>query len=71
MEHRSPTTSLERIIVRDYKMVTDNSLQHLASCAPNLKFLDVVGTEVTKDGIEKFKLVKPDCRVESNFGAFA
>lgn len=70
MEMRSPTTSLERIIVRNYKLVTDNSLQHLATCAPHLKFLDVYGTEVTKDGIEKFKLVKPDCMVVSNFGDF-
>lgn len=71
MENRSPTTSLERIIVRDYKYVTDNSLQHLTSCAPHLKYLDVIGTDVTKAGIEKFKLEKPECHVISNFGVFA
>uniref|UniRef100_A0A336M1Z4 CSON010574 protein n=1 Tax=Culicoides sonorensis TaxID=179676 RepID=A0A336M1Z4_CULSO len=69
-EQRSPTTQLESITVRDYKMVTDTSLQHLSSCAPHLKFLDVFGTEVTQDGIEKFKLVKPECRVVSSFGIF-
>lgn len=69
-EQRSPTTLLESIIVRDYKYVTDSSLQHLSSCAPHLKFLDVIGTEVSKDGIEKFKLQKPECRVISNFGVF-
>lgn len=67
-EQRSPMTQLESITVRDYKMVTDTSLQHLSSCAPRLKFLDVIGTEVTQDGIEKFKMQKPECRVVSNFG---
>lgn len=69
-EQRSPTTLLESLIVRDYKCVTDTSLQHLSSCAPHLKFLDVIGTEVTKDGVEKFKLQKPECRVISSFGIF-
>ncbi|XP_063704362.1 uncharacterized protein LOC134833834 [Culicoides brevitarsis] len=68
MEPRSPTTQLESITVRDYKKVTDVALQHLSSCAPRLKFLDVIGTDVTEDGIEKFKLQKPECRVISNFG---
>lgn len=67
-EQRSPTTQLESITVRDYKMVTDVSLQHLSSCAPRLRFLDVMGTEVTRDGIEKFKLEKPECHVVSDFG---
>lgn len=57
-EHR-----LERFSVRHYKYVTDVSLQHLVQCSPNLTFLDVSGTSVTLEGVQRFKASKPECKV--------
>lgn len=65
-EARNPNNSLERLVVRNYKRVTDNSLRHLGACSPNLVFLDVCGTSVTMDGVEQFKLIKPNCVVLSD-----
>lgn len=66
-EPRLADTFIERLVVRHYRLVTDTSLRHLAARAPNLRFLDVTGTSVTREGIESFKLEKPDCIVVSNF----
>ncbi|XP_065371901.1 uncharacterized protein LOC135963839 [Calliphora vicina] len=55
--------SFERFSVRDYKSVTDVSLQHLVQCSPRLIFLDVSGTSVTLDGLQRFKDLKPECKV--------
>lgn len=66
-EARPAETLLERITIRHYRAVTDVTLHHLAICAPNLQYLDVTGTSVTKEGIETFLQSKPDCRVVSNF----
>lgn len=64
-ELRPPDTLLERITVRNYIDVTDVTLRHLALCAPNLRYLDVTGTSVTKKGIATFLKDKPDCQVIS------
>lgn len=53
----------ERFSVRDYKSVTDTSLEHLVQCSPHLVFLDVSGTSVTMKGIRLFKELKPECKV--------
>ncbi|KAI8130923.1 hypothetical protein FF38_04983 [Lucilia cuprina] len=53
----------ERFSVRDYKSVTDVSLQHLVQCSPHLIFLDVSGTSVTLEGLQRFKELKPECKV--------
>lgn len=66
-EARPADTLLERITVRNYRLVTDVTLRHLAICAPNLQYLDVTGTAVTKKGIEAFLQSKPDCHVVSSF----
>lgn len=66
-EARPADTLLERITIRNYRSVTNVTLRHLAVCAPNLQYLDVTGTSVTKEGIEDFLKSKPDCRVVSNF----
>lgn len=66
-EARPADTLLERITIRNYRSVTNVTLRHLADCAPNLQYLDVTGTSVTKEGVEIFLQSKPDCRVVSNF----
>lgn len=65
-ELRPADTLLERITVRNYRSVTDVTLRHLAVCAPNLQYLDVTGTSVTRKGIDTFLDSKPQCRVVSN-----
>uniref|UniRef100_A0A182W7Z6 F-box domain-containing protein n=1 Tax=Anopheles minimus TaxID=112268 RepID=A0A182W7Z6_9DIPT len=59
-------TGLERLSIRNYKLVTDTSLDHLESAAPQLKLLDVTGTSVTAQGIRNFKLSRPGCVVISD-----
>ncbi|XP_050071897.1 uncharacterized protein LOC126559766 [Anopheles maculipalpis] len=59
-------TGLERLSIRNYKLVTDTSLDHLESAAPHLKLLDVTGTSVTAQGIRNFKLSRPSCVVISD-----
>ncbi|XP_058832426.1 uncharacterized protein LOC131690563 [Topomyia yanbarensis] len=64
---RPNMSSLERLLVRNYKLVTDTSLDHLESAAPNLKLLDVSGTSVTAEGVRNFKLARPNCTILSDF----
>ncbi|XP_065087572.1 uncharacterized protein LOC135709230 isoform X2 [Ochlerotatus camptorhynchus] len=64
---RPNMTSLERLLVRNYKLVTDTSLDHLESAAPNLKLLDVTGTSVTAEGVRNFKLARPSCTILSDY----
>jgi hypothetical protein len=44
-ESRRSVTNLEKLFVRYYRHVTDTSLRHLQTAAPNLKVLDVTGKE--------------------------
>lgn len=62
-EMRPANTLLERIVVRNYRAITDVTLRHLASCAPKLQYLDVTGTSVTANGISQFIAAKPNCEV--------
>lgn len=55
--------NLQKLVINNYKKVSDSSLDHLSQCAPHLVHLDVRGTGVTTAGIEKFKLRKPSCTV--------
>lgn len=65
-EARPADTLIERLVVRNYRTITDVTLRHLASCAPNLQYLDVTGTSVTTHGIRQFKAAKPNCIVVSH-----
>lgn len=67
VEERPEHTSLEVLYIRNYEKISNASLEHLAHCSPKLKLLDVSGTSVTKDGIAKFKLLKTQCNVVSDF----
>lgn len=65
-EARPPDTHLRKLVVRYYKQVTDTSLCHLALCAPNLVYLDLTGTSVTREGLLTFKQQKPNCFIVSD-----
>ena len=62
-EAKNPNTSIERLVVKNYRQVTDTSLQHLKTCAPKLVYLDVSGTSVTKEAVEQFRIERPECVV--------
>uniref|UniRef100_A0A182N8D4 F-box domain-containing protein n=1 Tax=Anopheles dirus TaxID=7168 RepID=A0A182N8D4_9DIPT len=64
-------SKLERLSVRNYKDVTDRSLDHLETAAPRLQLLDVTGTSVTAQGIRNFKLSRPRCVVLSDYDQMA
>lgn len=55
-----PRLKIERLIVRNYKEMTDASLIRLAEDAYFLKYLDVSGSGVTAGGIERFKTLRPN-----------
>lgn len=57
--------NLRKLVINNYKKVSDFSLDHLGQCAPFLVHLDVRGTGVTSDGLERFKLKNPKCIVVS------
>lgn len=67
VESRPADTLIERLTIRHYRSVTDVALRHLTLSAPNLRYLDVTGTTVTRAGIRSFKAAKPDCVVVSDF----
>ncbi|XP_055906653.1 uncharacterized protein LOC129941911 [Eupeodes corollae] len=60
---RPNNNSFERLYLRHYQRVTDDSLLHLAQCSPRLVYLDVTGSGVTQEGIEQFKARKPNCEI--------
>lgn len=66
-EYRNPNTYIERLVIRFYTYVTNATLRHLATCSPRLKYLDVTGTGITPQGIEEFKLLKPECTVVAEY----
>lgn len=55
-----PKLKIERLVVRNYKEMTDHSLNSLAQKALFLKYLDVSGSGVTAEGIERFKTLRPN-----------
>ncbi|XP_004533599.1 uncharacterized protein LOC101456357 [Ceratitis capitata] len=61
--NRPSENSFERLSVRNYKKVTDISLHHLVQCSPDLIYLDLSGTSVTREGVKRFKAEKPECQI--------
>ena len=66
-EVRPAESPLERLVVRNYRGVTDVTLNHLVNSVPHLEYLDVTGTSVTHLGIQRFKTARPGCTVVSHF----
>ncbi|XP_011315160.1 uncharacterized protein [Fopius arisanus] len=59
---------LKTLVVKNYPLVTNHSLVHLAANAMSLQYLDVTGTGVTADAVATFKTQKPDVTIISSFG---
>lgn len=55
-----PRLKIEKLAIRNYKEMTDTSLDRLAREAIFLKYLDVTGSGVTADGIERFRTLRPN-----------
>lgn len=64
--NRPNENQFERLSIRHYRLVTDITLQHLVQCSPNLRYLDLTGTSVTREGVQVFKNSKPDCQIVAN-----
>lgn len=60
---RPNRSSLRILSVTGYRHVTDRSLIHLATAAPNLQRIDFSQTSVTERGVENFRLTRPDCEI--------
>jgi hypothetical protein len=63
-----PNTYLEKIILRNFENITDTTLSHLETNAPKLILLDIRGcTRVSRDAIDRFKVIRSSCQLLSNF----
>lgn len=63
-----PNTYLQRIILRNFRNITDTTLAHFETNAPRLVFLDVRGCpQVTRETVDRFKAVRADCELLSNY----
>ncbi|XP_011497861.1 PREDICTED: uncharacterized protein LOC105362194 [Ceratosolen solmsi marchali] len=63
----STNPNLKKLIVRNYTGVTNQTLLHFVVNGPNLEYLDVTGTSVTKEGLQYFKIQRPDVNLVSSF----
>lgn len=61
---RPNRSSLRVLSVTGFRNITDRSLVHLATAAPNLRVLDLSETRVTSQGVEDFKSLRPECEVK-------
>lgn len=63
-QRRDPQTYLEKLTIRKYSRITDITLSHLSTNAPNLAFIDITGcVKITQRGIDNFKMMKPNCHI--------
>ncbi|KAG5670023.1 hypothetical protein PVAND_000310 [Polypedilum vanderplanki] len=63
-----PNTYLERIVLRNFRNITDVTLSHLQTNAPKLAFLDIRGcSQITREAVESFKITRGSCQLISNF----
>lgn len=60
---RPNRSNLRILSVTGFRNVTNRSLVHLATAAPNLTLIDFTGTRVTAQGVESFRCLRPDCEV--------
>ncbi|CAH2064899.1 unnamed protein product, partial [Iphiclides podalirius] len=60
---RPERSALHELSLVGYRHVTDRSLVHLASAAPELRRLDVRGSGVSEAGVQRFRALRPDCEV--------
>lgn len=63
-----PNTYLEKIVLKNFRNITDTTLSHLETNAPRLVHLDVRGCSlISREAVERFKVVRASCQLISNF----
>lgn len=63
-----PNTYLEKIVLKNFRNITDTTLSHLETNAPRLVHLDVRGCSlISREAVERFKNVRATCQLVSNF----
>lgn len=63
-----PNTYLERVVLRNFRNITDTTLSHLETNAPRIMYLDVRGChQVTREAVERFKAARSNCMLLSNY----
>lgn len=63
-----PNTYLEKIVLKNFRNITDTTLSHLETNAPRLVHLDVRGcSQISREAVERFKIVRGSCHLISNF----
>ncbi|CAH0731151.1 unnamed protein product, partial [Brenthis ino] len=60
---RPDRSNLRFLSVNGYRNITDRSLVHLATAAPNLTYIDFSETNITETGAENFRSLRPDCKL--------
>lgn len=62
-------THLEKIVLRNFRNITDITLSHLETNAPKLVYLDVRGcSQITRDAAERFKIARGGtCQLLTSF----
>lgn len=63
---REEPCKLHTLTLRHFKGISDRSLLHLAK-VPSLRYLDVTGTSVSRVGVDRFMIVRPEVKLISNF----
>ncbi|XP_075990013.1 uncharacterized protein LOC142985616 isoform X2 [Anticarsia gemmatalis] len=68
--HRPDRSNLRILSITGYRNITDRSLEHLATAAPFIHFIDFTDTNVSDRGAEMFKAMRPNCTLlHSNYRA--
>lgn len=63
-----PNTYLERIVLRNFRNITDTTLLHFETNAPRLAYLDVRGCpQISREAVERFKTTRTECELISNY----
>ncbi|CAH2083399.1 unnamed protein product [Euphydryas editha] len=60
---RPDRSNLQFLSVTGYRNITDRSLVHLATAAPNLTRIDFSETSISETGAENFRSLRPDCEL--------
>ncbi|XP_064076250.1 uncharacterized protein LOC113396840 isoform X1 [Vanessa tameamea] len=60
---RPDRSNLRFLSVTGYRNITDRSLVHLATAAPNLTRIDFTDTNISENGAENFRGIRPDCEL--------
>ncbi|XP_046976057.1 uncharacterized protein LOC124542167 isoform X2 [Vanessa cardui] len=60
---RPDRSNLRFLSVTGYRNITDRSLVHLATAAPNLARIDFTDTNISENGAENFRGIRPDCEL--------